>query len=105
MTKDDIQLLYEYDRWANERVLQAAATLSVEQFTRDLGGSFRSVRDALVHIIGCEWAWLTIWKQSSVTSTYVTEMWTRLKSVFDPNAFPDFAAVQRRWTESGERTN
>ncbi len=24
MTKDDIQLLYEYDRWANNRVLQAA---------------------------------------------------------------------------------
>jgi len=25
MTKDDIQLLYEYDRWANNRVLQAAS--------------------------------------------------------------------------------
>jgi hypothetical protein len=52
MTKDDIQLLYEYDRWANNRVLQAVSTLSVEEFTRDLGGSFRSVRDTLVHIIG-----------------------------------------------------
>ena len=27
MTKDDIQLLYEYDRWANHRVLHAAPTL------------------------------------------------------------------------------
>jgi uncharacterized damage-inducible protein DinB len=41
MNKDDIQLLYEYDRWANNRVLQAAAALSVEQLTRDLGGRFR----------------------------------------------------------------
>lgn len=24
MTKENIQLLYEYDRWANNRVLQAA---------------------------------------------------------------------------------
>ncbi len=40
MTKDDIQLLYEYDRWANNRVLQAVCALSDEQFTRDLGGSF-----------------------------------------------------------------
>jgi uncharacterized damage-inducible protein DinB len=52
MTREDIQLLYEYDRWANNRVLQAASALSAEAFTRDLGGSFRSVRDTLVHIIG-----------------------------------------------------
>ncbi len=53
MTKDDIQLLYEYGRWANNRVLQASPrSLTAEQFTRDLGGSFRSVRDTLVHIIG-----------------------------------------------------
>src|SRR5207253_2302725 len=54
MTKDDIQLLYKYDRWANNRVLQAASALSAEEFARDLGGSFRSVRDTLVHIIGGE---------------------------------------------------
>lgn len=105
MTKDEIQLLYEYDRWANKRVLRAASSLSVEQFTRDLGGAFRSVRDTLVHIIGCEWAWLTIWKQSSVTSAYVTDMWTRVKTVFDSNAFPDLAAVQRRWTEVESEQN
>jgi uncharacterized damage-inducible protein DinB len=58
MTKDDVQLLYEYDRWANNRVLRAVSTLSAEQFTRDLGGSFRSVRDTLVHIIGGEWVGL-----------------------------------------------
>jgi uncharacterized damage-inducible protein DinB len=39
MTKDDIHLLYEYDRWANNRVLQAVFVLTAEQFTRDLGGS------------------------------------------------------------------
>ena len=71
MTKDDIQLLYEYDRWANNRVLQAASTLSAEEFTRDLGGSFRSVRDTLVHIVGGEWGWLTCWKEPSPSSTFV----------------------------------
>jgi uncharacterized damage-inducible protein DinB len=55
MTKDEIQRLYEYDRWANNRVLQAASALSAEQFTRDLGGSFRAVRDTLVHIFRAEW--------------------------------------------------
>ena len=59
MTKDDIQLLFEFDRWANNMVLQAASTLNAEEFTRDLGGSFRSVRDTLVHIVGVERGWLT----------------------------------------------
>jgi uncharacterized damage-inducible protein DinB len=99
MTKDDIQLLYEYDRWANNRVLQAASTLSAEEFTRDLGGSFRSVRDTLVHIIGGEWGWLTIWKEPSLSSAFVTDLWTRLGALFRPNAFPDLAAVQLKWAE------
>ena len=99
MTKDDIQLLYEYDRWANNTVLQAVSTLGVEEFARDLGGSFRSVRDTLVHIIGCEWAWLTIWKEPSLSSAFVTDMWARLGALFPPNAFPDVAAVQLRWAE------
>ena len=63
MTRDDIQLLYEYDRWANNRVLQAVSALGAEEFTRDLGGSFGSVRDTLVHIIGGEWIWLAYWKE------------------------------------------
>ena len=99
MTKDDIQLLYEYDRWANNSVLQAVSTLRVEEFARDLGGSFRSVRDTLVHIIGVEWGWLTIWKEPSVSSAFVTDLWTRLGALFHPNAFPDVAAVQLRWAE------
>jgi len=99
MTKDDVHLLFEYDRWANNRVLQTASTLSLEEFTRDLGGSFPSVRDTLVHIVGGEWGWLTIWKEPAVTSTFVTDLWTRLDAHFDPNTFPDVAAVQLKWAE------
>jgi len=99
MTKDDVHLLFEYDRWANNRVLQTASTLSLEEFTRDLGGSFPSVRDTLVHIVGGEWGWLTIWKEPAVTSAFVTDLWTRLDAHFDPNTFPDVAAVQLKWAE------
>jgi DinB family len=92
MTKDDIQLLYEYDRSANNRVLQAASTLSAEEFTRDLGGSFRSVRDTLVHIVGGAWGWLTCWKEPSPSSSFVTDLWTRHDALFSPNAFSKTAA-------------
>jgi uncharacterized damage-inducible protein DinB len=99
MTKDDIQLLYEYDRWAGARVLHAASALSAEEFTRDLGGSFRSVRDTLVHIVGSEWAWLTYWKKPSPSSAFLEDLWTREDALFNPNAFPDPSAVQLKWTE------
>jgi uncharacterized damage-inducible protein DinB len=44
MTREDLQLLFGYGRWANNRVLQAATALTAEAFTRNLGGSFCSVR-------------------------------------------------------------
>jgi len=99
MNKDDIELLYEYDRWANNRVLQAASALSPEQFTRDLGGSFRSVRDALVHIIGGEWGWLTYWKASSHSAAFLADLWDRHDALFHPDAFPNLGAVRLKWEE------
>ncbi|MBI1738372.1 MAG: damage-inducible protein DinB, partial [Acidobacteria bacterium] len=45
MTPEEIRVLYEYDAWANRRLLEAAAALTEEQFTRPLGSSFPSVRD------------------------------------------------------------
>jgi len=99
MNQDDIQLLYEYDRWANNRVLQAAAALSDEQFTRDLVGSFRSVRDTLVHIIGGEWGWLAYWKEPNPAAAFITDLRKRREVLFRPEAFPAAAAVQRKWAE------
>jgi uncharacterized damage-inducible protein DinB len=102
MTKDDIHLLYEYDRWANNRVLQAASVLTAEQFTRDLGGSFRSVRDTLLHIIGGAWIWLAYWKEPSPSPTFLTDLRTRRGALFEPDAFPNVAAVQLKWAEVEE---
>jgi len=99
MNKDDIQLLYEYDRWANNRVLQAVSGLSDEQFTRDLGGSFRSVRDTLLHIIGGEWGWLTYWKEPSPSAAFIADLRKRRETLFHSEAFPNAAAVQRKLAE------
>jgi uncharacterized damage-inducible protein DinB len=99
MTKDDIQLLYEYDRWANNRVLQAVSALSAEQFTRDLGGSFRSVRDTLVHIIGGEWVWLAYWKEVAHSPALLTDLRNRRDALFNPAGFPNVPAVKLKWAE------
>jgi uncharacterized damage-inducible protein DinB len=99
MTKDDIDLVYEYDRWANNRVLQAVAALSAEQFTQDLGGSFRSVRDTLVHIIGGEWIWLAYWQEASQSSAFLNDLIKRRDAMFNPVTFPNVPAVRLKWTE------
>jgi uncharacterized damage-inducible protein DinB len=99
MDKEDIQLLYQYDRWANNWVMQAVSALSDEQFTRDLGGSFRSVRDTLIHIVGGEWGWLAYWKEPSPSAAFANYLWDRHDALFNPEAFPNAAAVQRKWAE------
>jgi uncharacterized damage-inducible protein DinB len=99
MNKDDIQLLYEYDRWANNKVLQAASALSDEEFTRDLGGGFRSVRDTLVHVIAGEWGWLVYWKEPTHGAGFLADLRNRREALFHPQAFPNVAAVQAKWAE------
>lgn len=61
MTLQDIVTLYEYNRWANGRTLEAAERLDAAALLKDLGNSFPSVRDTLAHILGAEWIWLRRW--------------------------------------------
>lgn len=94
MTPEQIRFLYDFNAWANHRVLEACAVLTPEQFTRDLRSSFPSVRDTLVHIFGAEWVWLERWHGRS-------------PSGLPPGGeFPDFASVRARWAEieAGQKT-
>jgi uncharacterized damage-inducible protein DinB len=61
----EIRQLFDYSEWANAQVLDAAARLTAEEFTRDLGNSFPSVRDTLAHMLFAEWVWLRRWKGES----------------------------------------
>jgi uncharacterized damage-inducible protein DinB len=99
MTKDDILHLYAYDRWANNITIEAARKLSHEQFTRDLGGSFRSVRDTLVHILGGEWIWLTYWSDPPENSDVLADLRTRREAIFHPEILSTFAVVEAKWRE------
>ena len=88
MTSDDIRLLYEYDRWANRRVLKAASTLSDEQFTRAMSGSFYCVRDTLLHILGGEWIWLAYWRNPPDSPASLSDLKAKRDDLFSPEAFP-----------------
>jgi uncharacterized damage-inducible protein DinB len=55
---NDLLELLEYHRWATNLTVNAVQILTPEQFTRDLGSSFPSVRDTLVHVFTADRAWL-----------------------------------------------
>jgi len=99
MTKDDIRLLYEYDRWANNRVIEFVSALTPERFTRNLGGAFQSIRHALVHIAGGEWVWLQYWKADSYSVSFVSDLQKRRDQLFNPDLYPTIAAVEAKWGE------
>ncbi len=47
-----------YNAWANERVYAAAADLSAEEFERDTGAFFKSMRGTLNHLLATDRIWL-----------------------------------------------
>ena len=64
----EIQRLYDYNRWANERVLESLQPIGQEVFTRNKQASHGSIRGIVAHIAGAEWIWLERWKGSSPVS-------------------------------------
>jgi uncharacterized damage-inducible protein DinB len=58
MNAADIRNLYAYNLWAMDHQLSVIRQLSEEQFNRDLGGSFPSIRQTLLHIVGSEELWI-----------------------------------------------
>lgn len=99
MNKDDIQLLFTYDRWANQRVLRAATALSAEQFARDLHSSFHSVRETLLHIIGGEWIWLNYWNGSPRGPELIAALRKQMTELLAKEKFPGIAEVSAQWSE------
>jgi len=59
--------LYDYNHWANQRVLEAASALSEKQLFQHLSESWGSVHHTLVHMMNAEWIWLERWKGNSPT--------------------------------------
>ena len=69
MNVTDIQTLYAYNRWANERLFSALDKLNERQFTAAIQSSFPSIRETVFHILFAEWLWLKRWQGTSPRST------------------------------------
>src|SRR5215470_5722301 len=85
MNVEEIRLLYDYNSWANRRLLDACEALTPEQFLRDLHASFPSVRDTLVHILGAECLW------------YERFLGGNPKQLLDAAKFSALGDIRARW--------
>ena len=91
MTHEELTVLLDYHYWARDRLLDAVDRLGAEEFHRDLGNSFGSVRDTLVHLVSAEWIWCSRWEGQGPSGHLPTE---------------DFETVQdvrARWNEEERR--
>jgi uncharacterized damage-inducible protein DinB len=87
MNLQDLRTLVDYHYWARDRLLEAIAPLTADQLNRDMGSSFKSIRETVVHIYAAEWAWHSRWQGSSPTA------------LLPGDQFPDVMAIRSAWAE------
>lgn len=85
MQTHEIILLYDYNYWANQRILQATERVSPEQFVAPTSHTYGSLHGTLLHILSAEWIWRSRWQGDSPTA------------MLDPADFPTLAALRARW--------
>jgi uncharacterized damage-inducible protein DinB len=58
MTIEDLEALFDYNYWANQKFFEVLSQLTDAQFIQPVAGSYGSIRNTLVHVLSAEWGWL-----------------------------------------------
>lgn len=97
MRIDEIRLLYDYNDWADDRLLAACARLSPEQYTApapfEIGRG--GLRTTMVHLLDNLWQW-RITLQGFYKEPLADEAAYDATELHE-DAFPTLAALQDRW--------
>lgn len=91
MIREYLMWLFDYNYWANERILRAAAKVNHAQFVAPTTHSHGSLRGTLVHTLMAEWMWLSRWQGVSPTE--------RLRE----EDYPTIDALVVRWNEEEQK--
>ncbi|MGB0386499.1 MAG: DinB family protein [Ardenticatenaceae bacterium] len=57
MFKEHLSTLYDYNYWANQRILSCVAHLTASQFSDATSHTQHTAHEILVHTLGAEWIW------------------------------------------------
>lgn len=90
MKTADIKLLYQYNDWANKRILAAAENLTGEQLTTANELGWGSLRGALTHILDAEFGWRKFLNDEEGPRDVMKD------------DFADIAALRQRWEEEND---
>lgn len=86
MNRQDVITLYEYNQWANNRILRAAGKLGAAQLMEPnewLSG--KTLLNTMAHVLDAEWSWRLVCQEGAMPGTYLE--------------FADLAALKRAWRE------
>ncbi|HEU0073048.1 MAG TPA: DinB family protein [Dehalococcoidia bacterium] len=85
MDAEYFRFLYDYLYWARDKVLAAAEGLSEEEYKRDVGFTYHSVRGILTHALAGEAVWLPrAWREQPGPFLHEDDV-------------PTLAALRERW--------
>lgn len=87
MDLQDILIIYDYNYWANKRILAASANVPPEQFAAPAAFPYGGLRGTLLHILDTEWGWRALFESvNSALELPETE-------------FPTVFTFEARWQE------
>jgi uncharacterized damage-inducible protein DinB len=84
-TKEHLQAMFEYVRWADQQMLAASRTVPDDGYFKEQHISIGSIHKLLVHCMAAQWIWLSRWRGESPT---------RLENHED---YPTRDALMQRW--------
>lgn len=88
MTPEYFRTLFDYNYWARDRVLGAAAGLSREAYEASNGFTYGSLRGILVHALSAEWIWRRRWQDGVSPARHLTA-----------DEVPTLPALRARWLQ------
>ena len=91
MTLSDIKTLFDFNAWAQDRLMGIVETLSEDQYAKDMGSSHGGVQGTLVHIFASFEMWLARWMGHSP------------KQLLNTNDIPTLDSAKKQWSESQQK--
>lgn len=90
MDADFYRMLFDYNYWARDRLLAAAAGISDDEYARPNGFTHSSIRGILTHMLNAEVIWLARWRQEAPNRVTGDQL-------------PGVEALRQRWLDEESR--
>jgi uncharacterized damage-inducible protein DinB len=91
MLVEYFKTLYDYNYWANAKILEVVEQVNEAQFTEETKDGHGSLRETLVHILSAEWIWRSRWQGTSPTENLREE------------DLPTLGKLRERWREEEQQ--